>query len=98
MFCQATGFGGTVQQGSTVEAKLKARGAARDNALEAAAASREVTVTFNANVVDGLPWRFVPTQRAITVHPGQSTLAFYTAHNLGNRDITGSPTTRTINA
>lgn len=91
MFCQATGFGGTVQQGNTVEAKLKAREAARNEALEAAAATREVTVSFNANVADGLPWRFSPTQRAVTIHPGQSTLAFYTAHNLGDRDITGRP-------
>ena len=90
MFCQATGYGGTVQQGSTVEAKLRARGAARNEELEAAAAAREVTVSFNANVIDGLPWRFVPTQRSVTINPGQSTLAFYTAHNLGDRDITGA--------
>jgi len=42
MFCQATGFGGTVQQGRTVEAKLAARERSRDEALEAAAAAREV--------------------------------------------------------
>ena len=42
MFCQATGFGGTVQQGRTVEAKLRERDARRDEALEAAAAAREV--------------------------------------------------------
>lgn len=90
MFCQATGFGGTVQQGSTVEAKLRAREAVRDEALEAAAAARDVTVSFNANVIDGLPWRFSPTQRSVTIKPGQSTLAFYTAHNTGNRDITGT--------
>jgi hypothetical protein len=42
MFCQATGFGGTVQQGRTVEAKLAARELTRDEALEAAAAAREV--------------------------------------------------------
>lgn len=41
MFCQATGFGGTVQQGRTVEAKLRERDARRDEALEAAAAARE---------------------------------------------------------
>ncbi len=42
MFCQATGFGGTVQQGRTVEAKLREREQRRDEALEAAAAAREV--------------------------------------------------------
>ena len=38
---------------------------------------------------DGLPWRFVPTQRSVKLHPGQSTLAFYTAHNRSDKAITG---------
>lgn len=46
----------------------------RDEELEAAAAQREVTVTFNADVTDGMPWRFVPAQRsvkarAVSPHP-----------------------------
>ena len=92
MFCQATGFGGTVKEGRGVEAKLAARGEARDEALEAAAAARELTVTFNADVSDGLPWRFVPTQRSVRVRPGQSTLAFYTAHNRSDTALTGVST------
>ena len=66
-FCQATGFGGTIQQGDTVEAKLRAREANPDAALEAAAANCPLTVSFNANVIDGMPWRFKPTQRSIKV-------------------------------
>jgi cytochrome c oxidase assembly protein subunit 11 len=89
MFCQATGFGGTVQEGRRVEAKLKAREEAQNSELEKAAASRELTVSFNADVTDGLPWKFVPTQRAVKVKPGQSTLVFYTAENLSNKAITG---------
>ena len=38
---------------------------------------------------DGMPWRFVPTQRSVKLHPGQSTLAFYTAHNKSDKAITG---------
>ena len=36
-----------------------------------------------------MPWRFVPTQRSVKLHPGQSTLAFYTAHNKSDKAITG---------
>lgn len=45
------------------------------------AASRSITVEFNADVEDGMPWRFRPTQRAVQIKPGESALAFYTAHN-----------------
>jgi cytochrome c oxidase assembly protein subunit 11 len=139
MFCQATGFGGTVQEGRSVEDKLRAREENRDETLERAAAQREVTVSFNADVADGMPWRFAPAQRSVKVglaldpllpcshgqksgvwlspwhvqgqprwppaqhpikaamliwqvHPGESTLVFYTAHNLSNKAVTGVST------
>ena len=46
-----------------------------------AAAERSILVEFNADVTDGMPWKFRPTQRAVRVKPGESALAFYTAHN-----------------
>jgi len=92
MFCQATGFGGTVQEGRSVEEKLRRRQEDVDAELEAAAAARQLTITFNADVADGLQWRFGPTQRSVKIHPGQSTLAFYTAHNLSDRAVTGVST------
>lgn len=95
MFCQATGFGGTVQEGLRVEAKLKAREEAKNDALEKAAAARELTVSFNADVSDGLPWRFTPVQRSVKVKPGQATLIFYTAENRSDHAITGKVLTST---
>lgn len=92
MFCQATGFGGTVKEGKSVEDKLRRREMEHNEALEAAAAKRELTVTFNADVSDGLPWKFWPTQRSVKIHPGQSTLAFYTAQNNSSEPITGVST------
>lgn len=92
MFCQATGFGGTVQEGRSVEEKLRKRESERNEALESAAASRIITVSFNADVSDGLPWKFSPTQRSVVIHPGQSTLAFYTAQNRSEKAITGVST------
>lgn len=92
MFCQATGFGGTVKEGKSVEDKLRRREMDRNEALETAAAKRELTITFNADVSDGLPWKFWPTQRSVKIHPGQSTLAFYTAQNKSDHAITGVST------
>ena len=57
-----------------------------------AAKNREVTVSFNADVAEGMPWRFVPTQKSVRVRPGETTLAFFTARNKSTRDVTGVAT------
>lgn len=85
-FCQATGFGGTVRRRETVEEKI-----AR-HAQDASTATRQLVVQFNADIGDGLPWKFTPTQREVRVKPGQSTLAFFTAENLSSKPITGVST------
>ncbi|KAL6774500.1 COX11 [Auxenochlorella protothecoides x Auxenochlorella symbiontica] len=92
MFCAATGYGGTVQEGASVEAKLRAREENPNAEVETAAAARQLTVSFNADVSDGMPWKFVPTQRSIKIRPGESSLAFYTATNLSDHAITGVST------
>ena len=56
-----------MQEGQTVEDKLRAREENPDEAVESAAAAREVTVSFNADVADGMPWRFIPAQRSVKV-------------------------------
>uniref|UniRef100_A0A7N0TRX5 Cytochrome c oxidase assembly protein n=1 Tax=Kalanchoe fedtschenkoi TaxID=63787 RepID=A0A7N0TRX5_KALFE len=85
-FCQATGYGGTVQRRESVEEKI-----AR-HAKHGTVASREVTVQFNADVADGMQWKFIPTQREVRVKPGESALAFYTAENKSSTPITGVST------
>ncbi|KAG1342688.1 putative Cytochrome c oxidase assembly protein COX11, mitochondrial [Cocos nucifera] len=85
-FCQATGYGGTVQRRESVEEKI-----AR-HAREGTTASREIVVQFNADVADGMPWKFTPTQREVRVKPGESALAFYTAENRSSTPITGVST------
>ncbi|KAI5069542.1 hypothetical protein GOP47_0015843 [Adiantum capillus-veneris] len=85
-FCQATGYGGAVRRRETVEEKI-----AR-HAQEGVAATRPLVVQFNADIADGLPWKFTPTQREVRVKPGQSTLAFFTAENLSSKPITGVST------
>ncbi|XP_052190692.1 cytochrome c oxidase assembly protein COX11, mitochondrial isoform X2 [Diospyros lotus] len=85
-FCQATGYGGTVQRRESVEEKI-----AR-HAQEGTATTREIVVQFNADVADGMPWKFIPTQREVRVKPGESALAFYTAENRSSTPITGVST------
>jgi len=89
MFCQATGFGGTVQRVKSVEEKIRD---SEDSEQAQAARNRVITVDFNADVTDGMPWTFRPTQRSIQVRPGESALAFYTAHNISDQAITGVST------
>ncbi|KAG2334953.1 hypothetical protein Bca52824_006133 [Brassica carinata] len=74
-FCQATGYGGTVQRKETVEEKI-ARHFESGTVTE-----REIVVQFNADVADGMQWKFTPSQREVRVKPGESVLAFYTAEN-----------------
>ncbi|PKA65657.1 Cytochrome c oxidase assembly protein COX11, mitochondrial [Apostasia shenzhenica] len=114
-FCQATGYGGTVQRrevykhsndslplrplvmdvawlvtrnGSLQSVEEKIARHARDGTRT----SRELVVQFNADVADGMPWKFIPTQREIRVKPGESALAFYTAENCSSSPITGVST------
>lgn len=85
-FCQATGYGGTVQRRETVEEKIARH--SRDGTLT----NREIVVQFNADVADGMPWKFIPTQREVRVKPGESALAFYTAENRSSTPIVGVST------
>ncbi|KAH9326098.1 hypothetical protein KI387_006276, partial [Taxus chinensis] len=85
-FCQATGYGGTVQRRETVEEKI-----AR-HAQGGTKTSRELVIQFNADVADGMPWKFIPSQREVRVKPGESALAFYTAENFSPKPITGVST------
>eukprot|EP00587_Corethron_hystrix_P008251 CAMPEP_0113319114 /NCGR_PEP_ID=MMETSP0010_2-20120614/13440_1 /TAXON_ID=216773 ORGANISM="Corethron hystrix, Strain 308" /NCGR_SAMPLE_ID=MMETSP0010_2 /ASSEMBLY_ACC=CAM_ASM_000155 /LENGTH=324 /DNA_ID=CAMNT_0000176607 /DNA_START=148 /DNA_END=1122 /DNA_ORIENTATION=- /assembly_acc=CAM_ASM_000155 len=50
-------------------------------------------ISFDATVGgDNLPWSFVPTQRFVTVVPGETALSFFTARNKASVPITGVST------
>lgn len=74
LFCQVTGYNGTVQTGQ---------------AAPGAAGTRSVTVRFDAQTDRGLPWRFQPEQRSVTLQLGEEGLAFYTASNEATTPVTG---------
>jgi cytochrome c oxidase assembly protein subunit 11 len=74
LFCAATGYGGTPQIGP--EAGPGAIG-------------QTITVRFNADTNPKLPWRFAPAQREVRLPLGEEQIAFYTAKNLANTNVTG---------
>ena len=77
MFCQATGWNGTVQK--------------RLNAIAPGpVAGRFVDVRFDANVSPDLPWGFQPDQRVTHVAVGARQMVFFTAVNNSDHPITGS--------
>ena len=51
-------------------------------------ASRTVTIELDANTRD-LPWRFQPTVRHVTVHPGEVTTIEYEVINVRGTAVTG---------
>ena len=77
LFCQVTGYGGTTQVAE---------------AAPGAVADRVIKVRFNADTAPGLPWIFKPAQREIALRVGEPGLAYYRAHNLGDRAMTGTST------
>jgi cytochrome c oxidase assembly protein subunit 11 len=77
LFCGATGLGGTTQ---------------RVNEDDAAISKRMVTVQFDSNVEPGLPWRFMPEQRAVKVHLGEQKLVYFSAENVSDQPIVGHAT------
>ena len=76
-FCQLTGFDGTTQRADK----------AADRVLE-----RKITIRFDATVNEGLDWTFKPEQIDQVLHVGETGLAFYSAHNLTDRAVTGRAT------
>eukprot|EP00128_Syssomonas_multiformis_P002867 Colp12_sorted_trinity150504_noHs@30914 len=69
VFCQATGFGGQTQRSDTSE-KLETMEPVK---------YRKIKIRFNADTSASMQWGFRPQQKEITVVPGQTALAFYTA-------------------
>ena len=75
-FCGATGYGGTTQ---------------RAYSDPTTSSERTVTVGFDSNVAPGLPWRFEPEQRSVTVHLGEKLVSFR-VENLSNETTVGHAT------
>ncbi len=79
LFCKVTGFGGTAREADA-------------SAPAAHPMAQTMVVRFDASVMKGLPWRFKPVQSSMTVHLGETSLAYFTAENRSDEPITGTAT------
>lgn len=79
LFCKVTGYGGTTQ-------------IAEKPAADARTPAGMVTVQFDANVNNKLPWRFKPVRRKITVRLGEEALVFFEATNVSDKPLVGTAT------
>jgi len=73
-FCRTTGFSGT-----PIVAKE----------APAAPIARKITVRFDGNVADGLPWTFGPDEPSIEIRIGETKLFHYTAKSFGRTESEG---------
>ena len=73
MFCRATGYGGTTQ--------VATQGSATRG-------ERTLTVRFDANVGNGLPWSFAPETPSLKARTGETQTVFYKVTNHSDREWT----------
>ena len=78
VFCDITGFNGRTKDATVAEA-----------ALIEVDENRLVSVEFDTNVRDGLPWLFEANRFDMSVHPGEMAEALFTLENKSDRTITG---------
>ena len=58
--------------------------------------NRKIEVHFNADTAAAMQWNFRPQQSVISVAPGETALAFYTARNPTDKPIDGISTYNVI--
>ena len=73
-FCKTTGFGGTTSVAKAAPAQMS---------------DAMITVRFDGNVDPGMAWAFKPQQNEMTLHIGETGLAFFEATNLADHAIAG---------
>ncbi|XP_044269123.1 cytochrome c oxidase assembly protein COX11, mitochondrial [Tribolium madens] len=82
LFCQAYSYGGTTQSGHDAN-KVETMPSIKHRLLK---------IKFNADTAASMRWNFHPQQSEITVHPGETALAFYTAKNPTDKPVIGIST------
>lgn len=82
LFCQVTGFGGTTQRATLMQAESAEQGATGET----------ISIRFDASLDRGMPWEFRPKQVTETVTIGQRDLVFYIAKNNSDVPVTGTAT------
>lgn len=75
VFCQATGWGGTIKQAAQNTSPVY---------------DREMTVKFNADVDPHLPWIFKPDLHQLKIKVGADAIISYSAKNKSPQPVTGT--------
>lgn len=106
VFCQVTGFGGTVRAVKRVDKNgnsFSGKTVEKDDEDEddddgflvdenRIVQGRPLTIRFNADVSARVPWKFTPQQSQVVILPGETALAFYLAENKSPQPVTGIAT------
>jgi cytochrome c oxidase assembly protein subunit 11 len=74
IFCQVTGYGGTIRQATAAPTEL---------------GDRVVTVRFDANIANDLGWSFRPLQRQVKIRLGEVGQVSFLAENRTSHTETG---------
>jgi cytochrome c oxidase assembly protein subunit 11 len=77
LFCKVTGYGGTTQVATSPAAEV---------------IDRTINIRLDANVANGLPWKFRPESAVIPVKIGETATVFYHIENHGSTETTGIAT------
>ena len=75
LFCRVTGIAGTTQV---------------SDAAPGVVGEETITIRFNADVNQRLPWQFEPERRSMEVRIGEPNLVHYHAKNLASRPTVGT--------
>ena len=73
--CEVTGINSVIKADEAVNTQVDA--------------ARLVTVEFDANLRNALPWTFRPLQARVQIHPGELTTVMYEIRNDSGRAVTG---------
>jgi len=80
LFCQVTGFNGTTQRASEAEAQV---------ATAIQSGTRQLSIRFDSNIANGLPWDFYPEKRTVSVGVGGKSMAIFIAKNRSDKPVKG---------
>ncbi|KAK4468550.1 hypothetical protein MN116_007746 [Schistosoma mekongi] len=83
LYCSKTGSGTNSSLAKAKTEKIKTMKPIRD---------REFVIYFTADTHSGMKWKFKPLQKALTIVPGETALAFYSAENPTDQPIVGIAT------
>lgn len=92
IFCQATGYGGTVRTHKNRVGGEEDGGYDLPEDPASLPGNRQLTVTFNTDVAPDLPWSFKPAQSSMTMMAGETALAFFETTNHSKVPIIGVAT------